>query len=54
MHPDILKEGSAVHPGLLQKEVEAVVQKHRTPEYCNQLLRHISSLPTGTANEDPE
>uniref|UniRef100_H3DKT4 Dynein axonemal assembly factor 5 n=1 Tax=Tetraodon nigroviridis TaxID=99883 RepID=H3DKT4_TETNG len=46
---DVLKEGSSVHPGLLQKEVEAVVGKHRTPEYCNQLLQHISSLPTEAA-----
>lgn len=54
VHPDILKKGCSVHPELLQKEVEAVVKKHRTPEYCNQLLQHISSLPTETADEDPE
>lgn len=38
----ILKKGSAVHPALLQSEVEAVRDKHRSPLYCDQLLQHIS------------
>lgn len=54
MHSEVLKKGSLVHPTLLQKEVEAVMEKQRNPEYCNQLLQHISSLPTETVNQGPE
>lgn len=52
--PEVLKRGGLVHPALLQREAEAVIEKQRTPEYCNQLLQHISSLPTETATRDPE
>uniref|UniRef100_A0A3Q2WTL2 Dynein axonemal assembly factor 5 n=2 Tax=Haplochromis burtoni TaxID=8153 RepID=A0A3Q2WTL2_HAPBU len=43
---EILKKGSSVHPALLKEEVEAVRDKQRSPVYCDQLLQHISSLPT--------
>ncbi|XP_060946261.1 dynein axonemal assembly factor 5-like [Limanda limanda] len=46
---EMLKEGSSVHPALLQKEVEAVRDKQRSPLYCDQLLQHISSLPRDTS-----
>ncbi|KAG7242901.1 hypothetical protein INR49_018156 [Caranx melampygus] len=46
---EVLKKGSVVHPGLLKREVEAVRDKQRSPLYCDQLLQHISSLPTETA-----
>ncbi|XP_034047107.1 dynein assembly factor 5, axonemal-like [Thalassophryne amazonica] len=45
---DVLKTGSSVHPTLLKEEVEAVRAKHRSPFYCDQLLQHISALPSGT------
>ncbi|XP_058510583.1 dynein axonemal assembly factor 5-like [Solea solea] len=51
---DILKKGSSVHPALLQKEVEAVRDKHRSPLYCERLLQHISSLSTDMAADCPE
>ncbi|CAK6962978.1 dynein axonemal assembly factor 5-like [Scomber scombrus] len=51
---EILKKGSSVHPSLLQREVEAVRDKQRSPLYCNQLLQHISSLPTETSADCPE
>ncbi|CAI9611928.1 unnamed protein product [Staurois parvus] len=38
---DVLKEASIVYPSLLVQEIEAVKHKHRTPEYCDQLLQHI-------------
>lgn len=44
--PEILKKGSSVHPLLLKSETEAVKDKQRSPDYCEQLLQHISSLPT--------
>ncbi|XP_030068430.1 dynein axonemal assembly factor 5 [Microcaecilia unicolor] len=40
---ETLKEGSSVYPSLLEKEIEAVRHKHRTPDYCEQLLQHIKS-----------
>ncbi|NXY48339.1 DAAF5 factor, partial [Ceuthmochares aereus] len=40
---EVLKEGSGLYPELLVKEIEGVVHKHRTPDYCNQLLHHIQS-----------
>lgn len=43
---EILKKGSSVHPALLKEEVEAVRDKQRSPVYCDQLLQHISLLPT--------
>lgn len=54
MHTEVLKIGSQVHPALLKKEVEEVVEKQRTPDYCSQLLLHISSLPTEPADQGPE
>ncbi|MBN3308045.1 DAAF5 factor, partial [Amia calva] len=46
---EVLKEGSAASLSLLQQEIEAVKEKHRSPVYCDQLLRHISALPRDTA-----
>ncbi|NXN45372.1 DAAF5 factor, partial [Rhinoptilus africanus] len=40
---DALKEGSVIYPELLVREIEGAVHKHRTPAYCDQLLRHIQS-----------
>ncbi|XP_062999555.1 dynein axonemal assembly factor 5 [Elgaria multicarinata webbii] len=40
---DILKEGGILYPDILAKEIKAVVQKHRSPSYCDQLLQHIES-----------
>uniref|UniRef100_A0A8C4GNC9 Dynein axonemal assembly factor 5 n=1 Tax=Dicentrarchus labrax TaxID=13489 RepID=A0A8C4GNC9_DICLA len=51
---EVLKTGSSVNPALLKREVEAVRDKQRSPLYCDQLLEHISSLPTETAPECPE
>ncbi|TMS14708.1 Dynein assembly factor 5, axonemal [Larimichthys crocea] len=48
---EVLKKGSLVHPTLLRREVEAVRDKQRSPLYCDQLLQHISSLPTETTAE---
>ncbi|XP_062387628.1 dynein axonemal assembly factor 5-like [Sardina pilchardus] len=41
---EVLKTGSAVHPTLLQKEVEAVRDKQRCPVYCDKLLQHTQSV----------
>ncbi|XP_063284965.1 dynein axonemal assembly factor 5 [Pelobates fuscus] len=41
---DVLKTGSFLYPSLLAQEIEAVRHKHRTPAYCDQLLRHIEEL----------
>ncbi|XP_061892704.1 dynein axonemal assembly factor 5-like [Entelurus aequoreus] len=43
---EVLKEGSSILPVLLKKEVEAVRDKHRSPQYCDQLLEHICSVST--------
>ncbi|GLD66175.1 dynein assembly factor 5, axonemal [Lates japonicus] len=51
---EILKKSSSVHPALLRREVEAVRDKQRTPLYCDELLQHISSLPTETTADCPE
>ncbi|KAE8283195.1 Dynein assembly factor 5, axonemal [Larimichthys crocea] len=48
---EVLRKGSLVHPTLLRREVEAVRDKQRSPLYCDQLLQHISSLPTETTAE---
>ncbi|KAJ8398750.1 hypothetical protein AAFF_G00419470 [Aldrovandia affinis] len=45
----VLKAGSAVHPELLQHEVEAVRDKQRSPLYCDQLLQHLQSLSRDSA-----
>ncbi|XP_075880316.1 dynein axonemal assembly factor 5 [Nelusetta ayraudi] len=41
---EVLKKGSSVHPDLLRRETVAAREKQRTTLYCDQLLRHISSL----------
>ncbi|XP_031420649.1 dynein axonemal assembly factor 5 isoform X2 [Clupea harengus] len=41
---EVLKAGSAVHPSLMQKEVEGVRDKQRCPIYCDKLLQHIQSV----------
>lgn len=41
---EVLKVGSEVDGGLLQQQTEAVREKQRSPEYCDQLLQHIHSL----------
>ncbi|XP_047427103.1 dynein axonemal assembly factor 5-like isoform X1 [Mugil cephalus] len=51
---EILKKGSSVHPALLKEEAEAVRDKQRSPLYCDQLLRHIASLPTEHPADCPE
>uniref|UniRef100_A0ABM5F123 Dynein axonemal assembly factor 5 n=1 Tax=Pogona vitticeps TaxID=103695 RepID=A0ABM5F123_9SAUR len=40
---DVLKEGGVLYPDILAKEIKAVVYKHRTPTYCDQLLLHMES-----------
>ncbi|XP_051790072.1 dynein axonemal assembly factor 5-like [Erpetoichthys calabaricus] len=40
----VLKAGSAICPSLLEKEVEVVREKHRTPWFCDELLQHIQTL----------
>ncbi|XP_054851534.1 dynein axonemal assembly factor 5 isoform X2 [Eublepharis macularius] len=40
---DILKEGGLLYPDLLAKEIKAVLHKHRSPAFLNQLLLHIES-----------
>nr|XP_033819652.1 dynein assembly factor 5, axonemal [Geotrypetes seraphini] len=40
---ETLKEGSSMYPSLLEKEIQTVIHKHRTPVYCEQLLQHIKS-----------
>nr|XP_057904336.1 dynein axonemal assembly factor 5 [Doryrhamphus excisus] len=51
---EVLKEGSSVHPELLKKEVGAVRDKHRTPQYCDQLLQHISSMNTHNTDDSSQ
>ncbi|XP_055507606.1 dynein axonemal assembly factor 5 [Leucoraja erinacea] len=46
---DVLKVGSSLSPALLTQEIEAVKHKHRSPYYCEQLLRHIQE-PSGVAS----
>lgn len=40
-----LKEGSGLFPSLLVRETEAVVHKHRSAAYCEQLLQHVQATP---------
>ncbi|XP_014839107.1 PREDICTED: dynein assembly factor 5, axonemal [Poecilia mexicana] len=47
---EVLKNGSSVHPSLLQREAEAVRDKHRSPLHCDLLLQHISLLHTHTSH----
>ncbi|KAM8960244.1 dynein axonemal assembly factor 5 [Pelodytes ibericus] len=48
---DVLKEGSFVYPSLLAQEIEVVRHKHRTPQYCDQLLQHIQELKSQAPSE---
>ncbi|KAM9843655.1 dynein axonemal assembly factor 5 [Aulostomus maculatus] len=48
---EVLKESSSVLPALLKKEVEAVRDKHRSPDRCDQLLRHISQTTAGLSRD---
>lgn len=41
----VLKQGSSLFPELLVRETEAVVHKHRSATYCEQLLRHVQATP---------
>ncbi|XP_073504143.1 dynein axonemal assembly factor 5 [Phyllobates terribilis] len=41
---DVLKEASVTYPSVLVQEIDAVKHKHRTPEYCDQLLQHIQMM----------
>ncbi|XP_019492960.1 PREDICTED: dynein assembly factor 5, axonemal [Hipposideros armiger] len=38
---EVLKAGSVLFPDLLVTETEAVMHKHRSPAYCEQLLQHV-------------
>ncbi|XP_013008094.2 dynein axonemal assembly factor 5 [Cavia porcellus] len=40
---EVLKEGSMLFPDLLVRETEAVVHKHRSATYCEQLLQHVQA-----------
>ncbi|XP_044931137.1 dynein axonemal assembly factor 5 isoform X1 [Mustela putorius furo] len=42
---EVLKAGSILFPELLVRETEAVVEKHRSPAHCQQLLRYLQTLP---------
>ncbi|XP_032183582.1 dynein assembly factor 5, axonemal isoform X2 [Mustela erminea] len=45
IYPEVLKAGSILFPELLVRETEAVVEKHRSPAHCQQLLRYLQTLP---------
>ncbi|XP_047389547.1 dynein axonemal assembly factor 5 [Sciurus carolinensis] len=40
---EVLKEGSILFPDLLVRETEAVIHKHRSATYCEQLLQHMQA-----------
>ncbi|XP_004629637.1 dynein assembly factor 5, axonemal [Octodon degus] len=40
---EVLKEGSVLFPDLLVRETEAVIHKHRSTTYCDQLLQHVQA-----------
>ncbi|GAB1290384.1 Dynein axonemal assembly factor 5 [Apodemus speciosus] len=40
---EVLKEGSVLFPDVLVRETEAVVHKHRSATYCEQLLQHMQA-----------
>ncbi|XP_006167960.2 dynein assembly factor 5, axonemal [Tupaia chinensis] len=42
---EVLKEGSVLFPDLLVRETEAVIHKHRSATYCEQLLQHMQAAP---------
>uniref|UniRef100_A0A8I3WJY9 Dynein axonemal assembly factor 5 n=1 Tax=Callithrix jacchus TaxID=9483 RepID=A0A8I3WJY9_CALJA len=42
---EVLKEGSALFPDLLVRETEAVIHKHCSATYCEQLLQHVQAMP---------
>ena len=41
---EVLKEGSVLFPDVLVRETEAVVHKHRSSAYCEQLLQHMQAM----------
>lgn len=41
---EVLKEGSVLFPDVLVRETEAVVHKHRSTTYCEQLLQHMQTM----------
>uniref|UniRef100_A0ABK0LLB4 Dynein, axonemal, assembly factor 5 n=1 Tax=Rattus norvegicus TaxID=10116 RepID=A0ABK0LLB4_RAT len=41
---EVLKEGSVLFPDVLVRETEAVVHKHRSATYCEQLLQHMQTM----------
>ncbi|XP_027778578.2 dynein axonemal assembly factor 5 [Marmota flaviventris] len=43
---EVLKEGSVLFPDLLVRETEAVIHKHRSATYCEQLLQHMQAAAT--------
>ncbi|XP_063671203.1 dynein axonemal assembly factor 5 isoform X3 [Pan troglodytes] len=45
IYPEVLKEGSGLFPDLLVRETEAVIHKHRSATYCEQLLQHVQAVP---------
>jgi dynein assembly factor 5 len=44
---EVLKEGGVLFPELLVRETEAVVHQHRSPAYCERLLKHVQASATG-------
>ncbi|XP_042542621.1 dynein axonemal assembly factor 5 isoform X2 [Dipodomys spectabilis] len=45
---EVLKEGSVLFPELLVRETEAVIHKHRSAAYCEQLLQHVQATAAVT------
>ncbi|KAM5229071.1 dynein axonemal assembly factor 5 isoform 2-T2 [Ctenodactylus gundi] len=44
---EVLREGSLLFPDLLVQEIQAVMHKHRSTTYCEQLLQHVqAAAPT--------
>ncbi|XP_021496379.1 dynein axonemal assembly factor 5 isoform X2 [Meriones unguiculatus] len=41
---EVLKEGGVLFPDVLVRETEAVVHKHRSATYCEQLLQHMQTM----------
>lgn len=42
---EALKAGSVLFPDVLVRETEAALHRHRSPAYCEQLLRHLQAAP---------
>lgn len=51
---EVLKAGSILFPELLVRETEAVVEKHRSPAHCQQLLRYLQALPLAQWARSPD